>query len=504
MKTQFSIGSKILFAGAVVITGYTASMALGSWQGVRAERRLAELSAAAVPSALDAQAALFAYEDAIKRYDDASLTGEAEAIVGVTERLDHAAGLIAAMIQRQGAHSTSGGDLQVAGTGLRDYRTQARPLFEAVSTKGLNDPDVQTRLAGFRNLTESTRAALTSVSTLQTKLLRGALDELERETRRRRQLELAVFIGAILLGSFTAILIVRSGVVGPVLRLSGELMKEAGGVSAAVRQLDQTSLALASSAAQSTTSLQNSSSALEQMAGVTRANAERAQKAKQLAHRTRQAADAGAGGMNDLHVAMDAIQAASTNIAAIIKTIDEIAFQTNILALNAAVEAARAGDAGAGFAVVAQEVRSLAQRSAEAARETADKIAQATERSTHGAGLSDRVAHHLTDIAARVRELDELIAQIATASSEQSEGISEVNRSMSELDQLTQRNAEFAQETSSSAYELGQQTQRLREVASAFNQLARGGKSEQLGVEQESVVELEPEKTKTKPVSVAS
>jgi methyl-accepting chemotaxis protein len=139
--------------------------------------------------------------------------------------------------------------------------------------------------------------------------------------------------------------------------------------------------ALASGASQQAASLEETSASLEEMAGMTKRNAESAQNAKALAGQARVVVDNGAANMKQMSAAMDAIKTSSGEIAKIIKTIDEIAFQTNILALNAAVEAARAGEAGMGFAVVAEEVRALAQRSAQAARETADKIADATSRS---------------------------------------------------------------------------------------------------------------------------
>src|SRR5258708_3590799 len=140
------------------------------------------------------------------------------------------------------------------------------------------------------------------------------------------------------------------------------------------------------------------------MASSTQRSSGNAQQGKEFSHQTRASADAGASHMDEMRHAMDAIKASSDEIAKIIKTIDEIAFQTNILALNAAVEAARAGEAGAGFAVVAEEVRNLAQRSATSARETAAKIEDAIQRSKHGAQISDHVARSLGEIVEKARK----------------------------------------------------------------------------------------------------
>jgi methyl-accepting chemotaxis protein len=160
---------------------------------------------------------------------------------------------------------------------------------------------------------------------------------------------------------------------------------------------------------------------------------------------------------------MRAIEVSSGEVAKIVKNIDEIAFQTNILALNAAVEAARAGEAGAGFAVVADEVRALAQRSAAAARETADRIEAAIAKSRHGSASCGRVGESLAEIAEKVAAADSLVAEIATAAHEQTQGIRQIGQAMAQMDGVTRSNAGRAEETASAAAELNSQAHFLQE-----------------------------------------
>lgn len=183
------------------------------------------------------------------------------------------------------------------------------------------------------------------------------------------------------------------------------------------------------------------------------------------ADEARSAAERGTGEMQKMQQAMPSIRNSSNDIAKILKTIDEIAFQTNILALNAAVEAARAGEAGAGFAVVADEVRNLAQRCAVAAKETAEKISEATTRSEQGVDLSNQVGACLAKILAKAREVDHLVADVSTASNEQSRGIEQINQAIGQLDKVTQSNAASAEETASASEELNAQSQELRAAA---------------------------------------
>ena len=179
--------------------------------------------------------------------------------------------------------------------------------------------------------------------------------------------------------------------------------------------------------------------------------------------------------MEHMTAAMEAIKVSSGDIAKIIKTIDEIAFQTNILALNAAVEAARAGEAGMGFAVVADEVRSLAQRAAQAAKETAAKIEGAITNTEQGVEDSAKVAERLREIVTKIRQVDELVADVAAASREQTQGIDQVNTAVTQMDSVTQSNAASAEESASAAEELNAQAESLKDAVAQLVAMVGGG-----------------------------
>ena len=245
--------------------------------------------------------------------------------------------------------------------------------------------------------------------------------------------------------------------------ISDTLEDGAAQAATASGQLATISQTVAAGCSEQGSSVAETSTALEQMSAMIRSTAGNAAQAKELALQARTAAEAGARTMVDMNAAMQAIENSSAEVAKIVKDIDEIAFQTNILALNAAVEAARAGEAGAGFAVVADEVRSLAQRSAAAARETATKIEAAITSSRHGGESCDRVGASLDEIAAKITAADTLVAEIATAAREQSQGIGQIGTAMSELDTVTQENAARAEEGASAAAELTSQSQLMRE-----------------------------------------
>ncbi len=280
----------------------------------------------------------------------------------------------------------------------------------------------------------------------------------------------------VLLGLGAAYLIIR-GVNRALTQTAESLSQGSLQVASASGQVSAASQSLAEGASEQAASLEEISSSIEELSSMTKRNADNAQAGKTASNHARAAAESGAAEMERMQAAMNAIQQSSQDISKIIKTIDEIAFQTNILALNAAVEAARAGEAGAGFAVVADEVRSLAQRSAVAAKETADKIADASQRSVQGVELSNRVTSGLGEILEKVREVDRLVAEVATASHEQSEGLAQINTAVSQMDKVTQSNAAGAEETASAAEELNAQSAELQQAAASLAALVGAARS---------------------------
>lgn len=231
---------------------------------------------------------------------------------------------------------------------------------------------------------------------------------------------------------------------------------------------------LAEGASEQAASLEETSSSLEEMSSSATQSAEGAKKAKELLEAARSAADSGVTEMHEMSQAMADIQNSSASIAKIIKTIDEVAFQTNILALNAAVEAARAGESGMGFAVVADEVRNLAQRCAQAARETADKIEDSIQKSQRGVEINGRVSKNIDDIVEKVRAATEIAAHAASTSVEQNQGIHQINDAIAQMDKTTQTTAATAEEGASAAEELTAQARSLKQSVAQLAILVGG------------------------------
>ncbi|EDY82859.1 Methyl-accepting chemotaxis protein signaling domain [Verrucomicrobiia bacterium DG1235] len=243
--------------------------------------------------------------------------------------------------------------------------------------------------------------------------------------------------------------------------ISEHLSEIAGSVSEQTSRLSGSARELAAGASRQAASVEETSASLEEVAASTKANAENAQEAKGFASRAREIAEKGSAEVETMTEAMEEIRHSSDSIANVLKTIDEIAFQTNILALNAAVEAARAGEAGAGFAVVADEVRNLAQRSAKAAQETAQQVQDALARSQRGSEISLSVTSQLQEIFRITRDVDGLVANIAESSLQQSIGVQQISQAVTDIDKVTQLAASNAERTEEDSGKLNDLSERL-------------------------------------------
>ncbi len=282
-----------------------------------------------------------------------------------------------------------------------------------------------------------------------------------------------VLIGALLVTGAIWYLMAR-GLAGRISRVVSQLSEGADQVASASGQVSSASQSLAEGATEQAAGLQETSSSLEEMASMTKQNAANAQQANLLSSEARKSADTGTEAMSRMNDAIKQIQKSSDETANIIKVIDEIAFQTNLLALNAAVEAARAGEAGKGFAVVAEEVRNLAMRSAEAAKNTANMIQGSVKNANNGVDIADEVTKVLGEIVGNVGKATDLVSEIAAASQEQAQGIDQVNTAVAQMDKVTQQNAANAEESASASEQLSAQAETMNDMVNELAALVGG------------------------------
>ena len=251
-------------------------------------------------------------------------------------------------------------------------------------------------------------------------------------------------------------------------RMIADLQTAGQQIDSGSSQVSDSSQLLSDGAAQSAASVEQISSSMNEIDSQIKATAGNAQQANQLAGTAKSAADTGSARMGEMINAMTEINQAGQDISKIIKVIDEIAFQTNLLALNAAVEAARAGQHGKGFAVVAEEVRNLAARSAKAASETSELIEGSVAKAGNGTQIAEKTAEALEEIVGSVTKVTDLISEIAAASNEQAEGISQVNTGLQQIDQVIQQNTASAEESAATSEQLSSQAAELKQQLGRF------------------------------------
>jgi len=290
----------------------------------------------------------------------------------------------------------------------------------------------------------------------------------------RNELFMTVFTALVLLAGGGGALVV-TGLAKTLKQVAGSLVTGANQVAQAAAQVSSSSQSLAQASSENASSLEETSASTEQINSMAARNTENARGAAGIVTQSTEKFATTNQALDDMVVSMNEINGSSQKISKIIKVIDEIAFQTNILALNAAVEAARAGEAGMGFAVVADEVRNLAQRCAQAARDTASLIEESIAKSNDGKSKVDRVAEAIRGVSAEAEQIKRLVDEVHLGSQEQARGLDQIGKAIAQMQGVGQTNAATAEESAAAAEELTAQSATLNHIGRRLQALVDGG-----------------------------
>jgi methyl-accepting chemotaxis protein len=507
---NLTIRLKLIFSIGMLAFGYLLFLGLIQWTGTSVQHHLRTASDSLFPAALAVQAAESGFQKLTKDYKDAVVLQDVKALTLAEEDARN----VSAQLELCRQKTADNAALRQQVIAIQGQLDSFSSLSKATYTKLVAAPDSADAgtMAAMKTLSGQGAALVEALHNLNQevsqKYFRGELATVAGITNQQRLLTLILFVVALAFATFTTLLLQKQisvplGQAVEALRqvangnltatLAVDSGDEVGQMAAALndalaklrttlhdvaahaaeasvssQELAAAANAIAGGAQRQAASLEETSASLEQITATVRQSADNAKQASQVAAGSRDSAERGREVVAAAVTAMGEINTASAKISDIISTIDEIAFQTNLLAVNAAVEAARAGEEGRGFAVVATEVRTLALRSAGAAKEIKTLIQDSLGKVEKGTELVNRSGETLRSIVGSVKAVTDIVSEIAAAAAEQSTGVEQVNLAMTQMDQVTQSNAAQTEQLSSTAQGMSAQSLRLKELVATF------------------------------------
>lgn len=460
---SLSIAAKIWLSIGVFVAGFVFSTTLEQLQGRSTERDLQVASGDLFPAAQKSQEADAAFERAVKSFSDAVVTQDTSAIDHGTEDGRAAASLINEIAAIGNLPKDSAEESRKLGSTITSFVSDAGTAYKAMAgNPSAMTPEMQARIRDLASRTEDIKQSLKKTREVFSRNLQDKLKTAQAGSQQQRWVGLILFAGSLSLASVIVTMTIRRSITGPILRVIEGVRSSADEAAEASGQMAESGRVVASDAHEQASCLQETVGSLREISSTTQQNADRAIDADSLMTQARETVQSATGAMHNLSQSMNAISSSSREVAGVLKSLDEIAFNTNILALNAAVEAARAGQAGAGFSVVADEVRSLAKRAADAARHSAEIIDKTIADVANGVQYVSLARGAFEEVSKRIEQGSQVVSQIAASSEAQTRGIQTIGQSISRLEQVTRNNVANAQQTAESASAMTSQVETTR------------------------------------------